>query len=155
MRELISRNRHRLTVVIGHILLGFVNTDTVEVTTRQTALQLTPEGYAEVFHCRDDSVQEVDVVIQVLVINLIDNRLLKDVLEFLQVDNIPSLWVWKPLNSDFEDIVVTMTPDVIALIKYSLVAFVGERRVVKAMCGGKRALTRYVDHEGAAPVTIR
>src|SRR5687767_7168907 len=96
-------------------------------------LELLPERDDDVLGRGNRAAHEVDVEIEVPVVDAIDDRLLHDVLQGAEIDDVSGRRIDVADDGHIQDVVVSVPVWIVAPAEEALVLLLGERRIVHAM----------------------
>src|SRR5215213_3096337 len=125
--------RSSVSCVFDIVVFGFAKNETRELRWSDGRLEDPPELNYYVLRRGNDSLHELNVEVEVLVIDLVDNLGFDDVTEPGEIEHIARWLVDLSFDGDFEIVIVPMPVGVVALPERGFVFRVGERGIENAM----------------------
>lgn len=109
-------------------------------------LDFVPECDDEILRRRDDAAQEIDLVVQVAVVTLVDDRGVQDALQLGEIDDVARDRIGLPAQGDLEHVIVPVPVRIRAEAILLLVPLEAFRRVVEPVRGIEMHLARDRHH---------
>jgi hypothetical protein len=139
-------NLHRFAKIFAKIIVGFKQLDGVQFPAWQLGIKGVPKHDGKIFYGRDNSLQKINIVIQVLMVNFINNFRVQNIAELLEVNHVTGFWVGLASNSYLKHVIVSVSARVVAFIKDGVIALVCPIGIVQAVRGGKVFFASNVHH---------